>query len=111
MTVQNTKALPDGFEDLEVLVPDWALASAGARSSKRWASTMEDIKRFYNAMVGRVDAALDHLDRFDVDDLPEREGRLLLLILSLAEVAGAVDVYHRPFGAHALPPTRYVETE
>jgi hypothetical protein len=102
--------LPKHFEDLEPFA-DWALASEVSRSRKRWSSSMEDITRFYDAMTGRLVAAIEHLDRFDIDALPEPEDRLMSLALSLAEIANAVEIYGQPGVPNAFSPERYVPVE
>ena len=78
---------------------------------KRWSSQMGEIRTFYDAMSANVEAALDYLDRFDVDLLPEPEARLLYLSLSLVEVANAIEVYDQPRPFNALPPERYEPVE
>src|SRR5690348_4990614 len=55
------RALPSGFESLEPFVADWVLPDAVARMSKRQASTMDEIRRFYDAIIPIGDKALDYL--------------------------------------------------
>lgn len=107
MSADWSQRLPGGFEDLEPFVEDWALAREAERTRKRCGSTMEEITRFYNAMIERIDPVLDYLDTFDLDAMPERESRLFNLALSLAEVANAVEYYHRPTSRFAMSPDRF----
>jgi hypothetical protein len=72
---------------------------------------MASIRQFYDVMIDRVDAALDHLDEFDLHAMPEPEKRLFQLTLSLVEVANAVEFYHRPNSQYALPADRIKATE
>jgi hypothetical protein len=91
-----TALLPGGFEALEPFLADWALADAVARMAKRQASAIEEIRRFYAAMLPLGAAALDYLSQFELGALPPQGERLLKLMLSLAEVAPAVEWYGDP---------------
>jgi hypothetical protein len=87
--------LPAQFQDLEKWTA-WSLATEQERSDKRQASTMADVKAFYDAMLARMEEVLSYLDQFSVDDLPEDATRLFYLMLSLAEVAPAVEQFGQP---------------
>ncbi len=87
--------LPDHFEDLEPFI-DWALPTERERNNKRIASKMPAIKAFYDAMLPRARAIIAHLDSFPVNEMPMRETRLMNLLLSLAEVANAVEIFKQP---------------
>lgn len=86
--------LPDGYADLEPLA-DWALPTETARSQRRRDSTLEEIRRFYEAMLPRAPEALSLLNGFPLDALPPREQRLLDLCLALAEIGPFVEQYGR----------------
>jgi hypothetical protein len=45
---------------------------------------------------GRAHAIIAYLDRFPMDEMPAREMRLMNLLLSLAEVANAVEIFRQP---------------
>lgn len=112
MTSDPKRLLPAGFEDLEEFAADWALPTETARMGKRWSSGMDEITRFYEAMASRIEAALDHLDKFDLKTMPEPEQRLMLLTLSLAEAASAVETYKEPRVRYGFDsPARYLPTE
>ena len=87
--------LPARFRELEQWRA-WSLATEQERSDQRQASTMEDIKAFYDAMLARMEEVLPYLDQFSVDALPEDATRLFYLMLSLAEVAPAVEQFGQP---------------
>jgi hypothetical protein len=57
---------------------------------------MAEIKAFYDAMLPRTRDAVAHLDRFSITEMPAKEQRLLNLLLSLAEVANAVEIFKQP---------------
>lgn len=87
--------LPAQFHNLEQWRA-WSLATEPERSAKRQASTMKDIKAFYDAMLARMEEVLPYLEQFSVDDLPQEATRLFYLTLSLAEVAPAVEQFGQP---------------
>ena len=94
--MDDTRQLPEGFEPLEPFVAEWALPDAVARMSKRQASSIEEIRVFYQAMLPLGERALEHLRGFQLGELPPASERLLKLMLSLAEVAPAVEWYDDP---------------
>jgi hypothetical protein len=96
ITLSRGSALPRGFESLETFVPDWVLRDAVARVAKRRNSTMEDIRTFYDAMLPLGEKALDYLRAFPLGSLPPEGEHLLKLMLSLAEIAPAVEWYNDP---------------
>lgn len=87
--------LPNQFEDLEPFI-EWALPTERERNSKRVESTMPAIKAFYDAMLPRTRAIIAHLDKFPLNEMSVRETRLMNLLLSLAEVANAVEIFRQP---------------
>ena len=102
--------LPSAFADLEQYA-DWALGSEAERLQKRLASSMEEIQGFYSTMLGRIEEALEYLNGFPLDELPEAEQRLLNMTLSLAEVWVAVELYKRPNHPFGLDMRRFVPGE
>jgi hypothetical protein len=88
-------ALPEAFRDLEQWSA-WSLATEQERSDKRQASTMGEIKAFYDAMLARMEEVLPYLEQFPLDTMPADARRLFYLTLSLAEVAPAVELFGQP---------------
>ena len=72
---------------------------------------MEDIQGFYSAMLERIEDALEYLNGFSLDELPEPEQRLLNMTLSLAEVWVAVELYKQPDHPFGLDMRRFVPGE
>ena len=87
--------IPEAFCDLEQWMA-WSLATEQERSDKRQASTMSEIRAFYDAMLARMEDVLPYLEQFPLEDMPEDAQRLFLLTLSLAEVAPAVEQFGQP---------------
>lgn len=96
--------LPAAFSDLEPFAEDWCCASFNARLQRRAASSLEALQAFYDAVQPRAEAALAHLEAFDLHALPERETQLLRLLFSLTQVAMAVEVHDGPKVPHASLP-------
>lgn len=88
--------LPSGFAELESYARIWCLASESERWSSRMATSMADMRAFYDAFFPRLQEAIDYCDKFDVDDLPGDALNLLHLIYSLIMVAMAVEIMHQP---------------
>lgn len=106
----NQHSLPPAFADLEPFI-GWSLDSETARLEKRLASPMEEIHAFYSAMLGRVEEALEYLNGFPLEQLPEPEQRLLNMTLSLAEVWVAVELYKQPDHPFGLDMRRFAPGE
>ena len=88
--------LPPGFESLEPCLGEWVLPDSAARSNKRQASTIEALRAFYDAMLPHAEAAIDYLRNYQLGSLPPQAERLQKLMLSLAEVAPAIEWYNAP---------------
>lgn len=100
--------LPEQFKELEPFVGVWALATERERNRKRLSSTMEEIRAFYDAMVPRMEAIMEYLNRFPLEQMPEEARRLFYLSLSLAEVANAVEFYGQPGVIDGFDPERFL---
>ena len=103
MTAQS---LPQPFSDLEPFI-DWALERERQRTEKREASSMDEVRSFYDAVFPRLEEIVAHLDDFPFDALPEQEHCLLLLTLSLVEVSNLVERYKRREAIIAVSPLDY----
>ena len=99
--------LPQAFADLAPYV-DWALEPERARTAKKAASSMEEIRAFYDAMMPRLEEIMAYLDNVpDGDERPASAHRLHLLALALVEVANLVEIYKRREIIEACDPLRY----
>ena len=90
------KALPAAFSEFEVFTEIWCLPTETERWNRRLASTMPQMRQFYDAFFPRVEEAIDYCDKFTLDDLPEDALNLLHLVYSLIMVAMAVEIMHQP---------------
>jgi hypothetical protein len=88
--------LPSAFAELEPYAESWCLGTETERWDKRVASTMAEMREFYDAFFPRLEEAIDYCDKFPLDDLPEDALHLLHLVYSLIMVAMAVEVMKQP---------------
>lgn len=107
MTAQK---LPSAFYDLEPFV-SWALAKEQERTSKRLASSMEDIQTFYDTMSPRLEAVIEYLNQLSLDNLSPEAERLFHMSLSLMEVANAVEMFHNPAVIDGFDVKRFIPVE
>lgn len=100
-------ALPAAFRDLEQWTA-WSLETEQERSDKRQASSIDELKALYDAVLPRAEEALSYLEQFPLDAMPADARRLFLLTLSLAEVAPAVELFGQPAVVDGYDTTRVV---
>ncbi|AGH51933.1 hypothetical protein Sj15T_11080 [Sphingobium sp. TA15] len=94
--------LPPGFEDLLEFVPHWIGETAQERWDIRARATMAEITRFYDVLLSRSEAILDHVETFPLDAMPAPTLRLFRLQLALAHAAMSVELHKQP-RAHNSP--------
>lgn len=94
--MSGVTTLPAGFQDLEPFVAYWAGETTDARLQARCAADMPEIRRFYDAMIDRAEAALTYLDPLPLDAMPDNAQRLMRLVLALSQVAVAVEIHGQP---------------
>jgi len=99
-------ALPQGFAALEQFAA-WALPTERARNAKTNASTMAEVQAFYDAMLRALPGALDYLNGFALDAMPEPEQRLLDLCLAAVEAAMAVEMFGAVNPPYLMPVERF----
>lgn len=88
--------LPSAFAELERFAENWCLPSETERFNRRMASTIGELRQFYDAFFPRLEEAIDYCDKFALDELPEDALNLLHLIYSLVMVAMAVEIMGQP---------------
>ena len=87
--------LPAEFADLEPFA-GWAMHGERARYDKRVLSTMDELQAFYDAAFPRMEAALEYLDQFSLDALPDDAKHLLWLYCALITVSFPVEAWRQP---------------
>lgn len=97
--------LPNAFASLEPFAETWCLPTEGQRWAQRLASTMDELRSFYDAAFPRLQEALAFCDKFPLVSLPDDVRRLLELVHSTIMVAMCVEIWHQPRvvdGAYAV---------
>jgi len=88
--------LPSAFCDLEPFAARWSLPSEPERWARRQESSIDEMRRLYEAVFPRVEAIYGYIDGFPLDDLPEDARNLLHLMLSFVMVSFPVEVWDDP---------------
>ena len=88
--------LPSAFAELEGFAQTWCLPTEAERWNQRLASSMLEMREFYQAFFPRVEEAIEYCDKFTLDGLPDDALHLLHMIYSLIMVAMAVEIMHQP---------------
>jgi hypothetical protein len=87
--------LPAPFADLEPFA-EWALPGEGTRYQKRLASTMDELRAFYDAAFPRLADGAEYLKGVSLDGISDEDRHLLWLFSSLITVAFPVEVWRQP---------------
>jgi len=85
-------ALPEQFRDLESWARIWALRTEAERHARRLASTIEELRVFYDAMMSRIEDILAYLSEFPLESLTPEVDRPLRLAFALVELYGQPEV-------------------
>jgi hypothetical protein len=95
--------LPKGFEDLAPFVAEWGhLETHDQRYLQRQKLSMERLNAYYEVVMPRMEAIFEHLDSFTYgEELPPAEALLFRVVMGMAEVSQAVELYGRPTIPHA----------
>jgi hypothetical protein len=88
--------LPSAFAEMEPYAEAWCLATEDERWNQRMASSMLEMREFYDAFFPRLEEAIDYCDKFPLEDMPDDALNLLHLIYSLVMVAMAVEIFKQP---------------
>jgi hypothetical protein len=99
--------LPVQFQELNSFSEGWALATERERNARRRSSTMEEIQRFYEAMLPRMDEIINYLNQYPLDAMPADAKRLFYLALSFMEVSPSVELFKEPDETGAFEATRF----
>lgn len=101
--------LPPAFADLESLVDEgWCFGNWVERNERRYASTMAELRSFYDRLMVRAEDALSYLSKTDVDNLDSDDLRLLQLMLMLAEVSFPVERHGQPNTPSGIDTNRFL---
>ena len=88
--------LPAEFSDLEPFAAKWSLTTEHERYATRLSSSMDDMQAFYDTAFPRAEAAVEYLDQFTLDELPEDALNLMRLLYSLISISFAIEAWRQP---------------
>jgi hypothetical protein len=88
--------LPEEFTDLEQFAEKWCLATEPQRNAVRLASSMDEMRAFYDVMTPRLPAVMAYCDQFPLEAMPEEVLNLMWLVYSLINVSFPVEVWEQP---------------
>jgi hypothetical protein len=108
----TTKPLPQEFSDLQDLADHWSLPTELERQRKRLSSSMSELRTFYDALVPRAEAILEHMRLLEAGgkpkSIPDESRNLIYLLFSLAEVGQAIEVHGQPEVVNGFQAERWV---
>lgn len=105
------RALPPEFAHLQRLADGWSLATERERHLQRLASTIEEMDAVYATLLPEIEAILTFLNQRQLDALTGEENNLLLLTLSLAEIAPAVQIFREPGNPDGFDTSRFIASQ
>jgi hypothetical protein len=105
------RTLPSGFAHLQSLADIWSLPSERERHLQRLASTIEEMDAAFAALSAEVEGILTFLNGRALDALTAEEINLLLLGLSLAEIAPAVQIFREPGNPDGFDTSRFIASQ
>jgi len=106
----NEHGLPAGFSDLERFM-DWSLPTERERMVKRELTPIPETVAFHAALLARMEAIVEYLNRYPYADLPPDAQRLCNIALSMVEVASLVEIYKDPANLFTVEADRFVPYE
>jgi hypothetical protein len=87
---ESRNVFPKEFSDLEPL-REWSVATDTERIQKRDNSSDDELRKFYDALLPRMDEVFQYLNRFPLDRMPADARRLFDLAISFMEIANIVE--------------------
>jgi hypothetical protein len=105
------RTLPAAFAHLQPLADRWSLPTERERHLQRLASTIEEMDDTLTALEPEIEAILTFLNQRELDALTAEENNLLLLALSLAEIAPAVQIFREPGNPDGFDTARFIASQ
>ena len=88
--------LPEEFADLEPFCEQWCLSTEPERWAQRHTSSIQEMRRLYEAVAPRYEDLVAFVDRYALDELPDDARALLRLAQSFVMVSFPVEVWNGP---------------
>ena len=87
---ESGNVFPKEFSDLEPL-REWSVATDTQRIQKRDRSSEDELRKFYETLLPRMDDVFQYLNRFPLDQMPKDARRLFDLAIAFMEIANTVE--------------------
>jgi hypothetical protein len=84
--------LPAKYRALEPFIADWALETEADRLKKLVATSIDDLRAFYDAIYPHAAAIRDELSERKLDALAPEEKTLFFLLMTFIEVAHPIEL-------------------
>lgn len=84
--------MPD-FSELNPYIEIWGHASASERLQQRVDTDLAGQQDFYDAASPHLEAIIEYLNQFPVDEIPEKDKALAYMALALCEVDDAIHLW------------------
>lgn len=97
---------PD-FSSLRPFIAMWALPTMQERRQRRLTSTLDELKDFHAAMLPHLEALIEFLNQFPVDNIPKEYQPLTWLALAMCEVDDPVSKWRSVTLDEALDPRKF----
>lgn len=85
---------PD-FSDLDPIINEWNIDTVEGRIRKRTESTLEEMQKFHDALLPRLEEIITFLNQFPVEEIPEEYQYLKNAALSILHVDRPVNKWQR----------------
>lgn len=96
LTAPLTNLLPPAFAELQPFVAHWACRTTNERVAARSTLPQAEIRAFYDAMVPRLDEAIDYIDSIGLHALTPEAETLTQLVLGLGQASIAIEIHGAP---------------
>tara|TARA_Y100000590_G_scaffold455851_1_gene605250 strand:+ start:783 stop:1133 length:351 start_codon:yes stop_codon:yes gene_type:complete len=97
--------MPD-FQHLSEYIESWGLPTREARLEKRLASTLDELKEFYETMGPHLNDIIDFLNQWPLNEIPAEHRMLADTALMMCEVDNPVNKWRSPTLDDGVDPTR-----
>lgn len=88
--------LPAAFAELQPFVAHWARATTNERVAARSTLPLKEIRAFYDAIVPRLDEAINYIDGIGLNALTPEAETLTRLVLGAGQASIAIEIHGAP---------------
>lgn len=81
------------FSELQPYIERWGLLTAAERLQLRVDTDLDELQDFYNAVSPHLEAVIEYLNQYPIDEIPESDKALAYMVLALCEVDDAIHMW------------------